>query len=71
MKPSVKSEGTEETITGIFGHDRRTLIQQNQCVPPPIGCGKAATEFRNTISEKEFTISGLCQRCQDSFFGED
>jgi hypothetical protein len=71
MKPSVKSEQIEDTITDIFGHDRRSLIKQDQCVPPPIGCGQAATEFRNAISAKEFSISGLCQKCQDSFFGED
>jgi hypothetical protein len=25
--------------------------------------------FRDEISEREFKISGLCQKCQDSFFG--
>jgi len=29
------------------------------------------TDLRNTISKKEFEISGLCQRCQDSVFGRD
>ena len=71
MKPSVKSEQVEESITEIFGHDRRSLIVGNQCVPPPIGCGQPATEFRNAISAKEYSISGLCQQCQDSFFGVD
>lgn len=28
-------------------------------------------EFRNEISLKEFKISGLCQKCQDDFFGID
>jgi uncharacterized protein with PIN domain len=27
--------------------------------------------FRNTISWKEYTISGLCQKCQDNVFGKD
>lgn len=27
--------------------------------------------FRDTISIKEFHISGLCQRCQDEVFGKD
>lgn len=26
-------------------------------------------EFRDELSLKEFKISGLCQKCQDSFFG--
>jgi len=28
------------------------------------------TEFRNTISVKEYKISGLCQTCQDVVFGK-
>lgn len=26
-------------------------------------------DFRDAISRREFTISGLCQKCQDEFFG--
>ena len=26
-------------------------------------------EFRDKLSEKEYTISKMCQRCQDSVFG--
>lgn len=25
-------------------------------------------DFRDDLSRKEFTISGLCQQCQDDFF---
>lgn len=28
-------------------------------------------DFRNEISVREFGISGLCQKCQDNFFGVD
>jgi len=28
-------------------------------------------DFRNEISLREFTISGICQVCQDAFFGKD
>ena len=28
-------------------------------------------DFRNAISVKEYKISGMCQKCQDSIFGED
>lgn len=34
-------------------------------------CGGEITEFRNALSKKEFEISGMCQKCQDSVFGED
>jgi len=27
------------------------------------------SEFRDEISKKEFLISGICQKCQDEFFG--
>ena len=25
-------------------------------------------DFRDSLSQKEFKISGICQRCQDDFF---
>lgn len=33
-------------------------------------CGKPVdiNSFRDSLSLKEFTISGLCQSCQDDFF---
>lgn len=35
------------------------------CGDPIIG------RFRNEISEREYRISGMCQKCQDSVFGPD
>jgi hypothetical protein len=29
------------------------------------------TPFRDALSEREFSISGMCQVCQDSIFGYD
>ncbi len=43
------------------------LVLQSRC---PF-CTKdidPSTEFRDTLSIKEFSISGLCQACQDSIF---
>ena len=34
-------------------------------------CSGDIGEFRNAVSRKEFTISGMCQACQDSVFGVD
>lgn len=36
-------------------------------------CGIEITEtsFKDALSKKEFSISGLCQRCQDEVFGEE
>lgn len=33
-------------------------------------CGKTITRFKDTLSEREYQISGMCQECQDSVFGE-
>jgi len=34
-------------------------------------CNNLAGEFRNVLSQKEYEISGMCQKCQDDFFGAD
>jgi len=43
--------------------------KQNKC---PI-CGETIVldNFKNSLSRKEFQISGMCQSCQDKTFGED
>ena len=42
------------------------MVEQRLC---PF-CGEAIDEskFRDELSRKEFTISGLCQKCQDDVF---
>lgn len=58
---------TMDNITKlIYGRTRTGSIQSDICV----SCGKPATEFRDAISAKEYTISGLCQSCQDSVFSD-
>lgn len=44
------------------------LKQANKC---PL-CNKdiKLTDFRDMLSKKEFTISGLCQTCQNKVFGK-
>ena len=32
-------------------------------------CNKPVTGFRDKLSEDEYYISGMCQRCQDDIFG--
>lgn len=32
---------------------------------------KITSPFRNDLSRKEYTISGMCQDCQDAMFGMD
>ncbi len=69
MKPTIKSQAVEQFLTRISGSDRRDTIKANFCRPAPIGCGLGVNAFRDDLSRKEFTISGLCQPCQDKVFG--
>ena len=46
---------------------RSTAMAQGKCVV----CGGDAIEFKDDISAKEYTISGLCQECQDEAFEEE
>lgn len=69
MIPSKKSAGIENFLEQNFG--RTTAINENKCIPKPIGCGNVVGSFRDKLSEKEYTISGLCQNCQDKIFGTD
>lgn len=39
-----------------------------------VTCGKVFntdTDLRDQLSKKEYSISGMCQECQDSIFGTD
>ena len=72
MNPSRKSYSLEKAINAFIGADRSETIRSNRCIPAPIGCGKTIdpeTEFRDEISRREYTIGGMCQKCQDRAFG--
>jgi len=64
---SEKSPAMENFLEKLSG--RTTAIKGDVCVSSPMGCGGPACSFRDAISKKEYTISGLCQKCQDSIFG--
>lgn len=77
MEPTKKSEKVENLLTTLtksvgVSTTRQDDINANRCRPAPIGCGRVIdpeTEFRDALSVKEYRISGLCQKCQDTFFG--
>ena len=66
-KPTIKQLDIEEFIEEVMGANRIKQIQNNNCIL----CKHDAVEFRNSISEKEYRISGMCQSCQDEVFGID
>lgn len=68
-RPSDKNKGFETFLDKyslkVYGRSRTESIRNNIC----LGCGEPAVEFKDSISEKEYTISGFCQVCQDKVFG--
>ncbi len=58
----------EDIMRAVGFGDYVDKVKRRKCP----SCGKTidvATEFRDYLSKKEYTISGLCQKCQDEVFG--
>ena len=67
IEKAEKSEVIENALENIskqIGTPRSIAFEQQACVL----CGREAKEFRDTISEKEYALSGMCQHCQDEMF---
>ncbi len=58
----------KEIMKAIFP-EKMKLIDQGRC--PDCTEKVLAGSFKDALSEKEFQISGLCQKCQDEIFKED
>lgn len=69
MNEETKSPEMEKFLNelslSLFGRSRSLAKAGKGCV----SCGKPTTKFKDDRSQKEYTISGLCQECQDSIFG--
>ena len=63
MEPTQKSPQVARFLDALGS--RTVCITTNVCTI----CGKEATKFKDPLSEKEYRISGMCQCCQDDFFG--
>jgi hypothetical protein len=64
-KSSWLTEMLDEFTKNACGRSRTESIKQGICVI----CGGEAKEFKDELSRKEHTISGMCQKCQDKTFG--
>lgn len=64
-EPTPKSKNIDDLLTAITGKDRGDSIRNNICTT----CSRSAEQFKDALSAKEYTISGMCQACQDSVFG--
>lgn len=63
-EPTKRPEFIEQMLTSLTGAHRPSAILADVCV----FCGDAATVFTDEKSRKEFSISGMCQNCQDATF---
>ena len=70
-KPLEKAEKNEvienmlEGLSKMIGTPRSVAFESSTCVT----CSEGAKNFRDATSEKEYTISGMCQSCQDKIWG--
>lgn len=68
--PSEKRDDYAQFLDGIakdvHGRTRTGSIEADSCVT----CGGPADEFKDLESRREYTISGMCQECQNQIFGE-
>ena len=74
IEPTNKPPEIESSITKLLG-DRRATIKAGKCMGRQDDDSQCPTfgitvdSFRNYISLREYSISGLCQSCQDGVFG--
>ncbi len=54
----VKALDLESSV--LFGRTRTDALETTSCIL----CGGPAKDFDNQQAEKEYTISGMCERCQ-------
>tara|TARA_Y100000034_G_C6900121_1_gene415999 strand:+ start:1821 stop:2072 length:252 start_codon:yes stop_codon:yes gene_type:complete len=71
-KPAEKSQEVSIFLDKLSG--RTKAINNNGCTGLVVKdgkmsrCDQADLNFKNEVSRREYTISGMCQTCQDNFF---
>ena len=64
LEPSKKSPLIDLFLSHVSGKSRELTIASKECMT----CNNANVIFKDALSEKEYTISGMCQECQDYAF---
>ena len=67
LPPSFKSSEVDAVINKIFGRSRTKSINNSVCIK----CEDTDLSFEDEQSTIEYSISGLCQSCQDDLFGDE
>tara|TARA_Y100000310_G_scaffold20311_1_gene19787 strand:+ start:1093 stop:1293 length:201 start_codon:yes stop_codon:yes gene_type:complete len=65
VEPSRKAPSIDLFISQVTGKSREQQLASALCMT----CSGEAKEFKDDLSRKEYTISGMCQTCQDGVFG--
>lgn len=66
MKTPEMTAVLDRLSLAMFGRVRSDSMRERICVT----CGGPANSFQDELSAREFLLSGMCQACQDSVFGE-
>jgi hypothetical protein len=66
MLPVPDTTNIQRGTADIFIEDRIFCIQHHICT----ACNAKIKGLKNSLSQKEYLISGLCQACQDLVFDE-
>ena len=69
MKANKKDPAIEQFLSTMFGRDRTKVIAIGGCTTCDSRENYKST-FREKASLDEYLISGMCQPCQDDFFGD-
>jgi len=71
IQPAWKAPQIDALLSEIVfnGKDRVTVIKEGKCLTCDEAHDLNATSFRDDISRKEYSISAMCQSCQDDVFG--
>ncbi len=51
----------DQVTQRMFGRSRSSCIENGVCV----ACGGDAKSFKDTLSMQDFSVTGICQDCQD------
>lgn len=64
MKATEKAPEIEQFLSALLGRSRTESIANDTCAI----CLQEIHGFKDPMSAKEYTISGMCQDCQDKVF---
>jgi len=64
LSATLKHPEIEAMLSSLTGVSRVGAVAEASCAL----CHGSASSFRDSLSAKEYTISGMCQSCQNDFF---